>query len=208
MAATLICVLRSGGEYRAEHVQALARQVPGLVCLSDQPIDGVPIIPMLHDWPGWWCKMELFRPDIYGDLFYLDLDTVVLGDIGAMASVGQTVMLDDFYWPGQAASGVMYLTEQDRATVWQEWVKCPEQHMTACGRLGDQKFIGDCLPHARRWQHLFPRQVISYKVHVCTRQQAPRGIGTGLLPADANVVCFHGQPRPWGVRHDWVPRYD
>lgn len=202
-----ICVLRSGGEYRPEHVRALAQRIPKLVCLSDVPIPGVQTVTMLHDWPGWWCKMELFRPDIYGDLFYLDLDTVVVGDIERLASAGQTTMLSDFYFPERPASGLMYLSAADREIVWQEWIKDPAGHMARCGSLGDQKLIGDCLPHAARWQDDYPGEVISYKVHVCTRQQASRGQGNGQLPGGAKIVCFHGQPRPWGIKADWVPSY-
>nr|WP_145924153.1 hypothetical protein [Halomonas elongata] len=36
--------------------------------------------PLAHGWPGWWSKLELFRPH-GGDLLYLDLDTVVRGDL-------------------------------------------------------------------------------------------------------------------------------
>ncbi|EXF45268.1 hypothetical protein BAY1663_02347 [Pseudomonas sp. BAY1663] len=153
-----ICVLRSGGEYRPEHVRALARRIPKLVCLSDVPIPGVQTITMLHDWQGWWCKMELFRPDIYGDMFYLDLDTVVVGDIERLASAGRTTMLSDFYFPERPASGLMYLSAADRDIVWQEWIKDPAGHMARCGSLGDQKLIGDCLPHAARWQDDYPRR--------------------------------------------------
>ena len=202
-----VCVLRRGGEYRPEHVRALAQKIPKLVCISDVAIPGVQTITMLHDWPGWWCKMELFRPDIYGDLFYLDLDTVVVGDIERLAAAGRTTMLSDFYFPGRAASGLMYLSAADREAVWHEWIKDPAGHMARCGNLGDQKLIGDCLPNAARWQDEFPGDVISYKVHVCSRLQSSRGQGDGRLPAGAKLVCFHGQPRPWSIKADWVPSY-
>lgn len=209
MAATVVCVLRSGGEYKPTHVQALARQVDGLVCLSDVPVPGVPTIPLSHDWPGWWSKMCAFNPElIQGDLLLMDLDTVVLGSIDHLVAIGKTTMLSDFYYPERAASGLMYLTEDDRGAVWDRWMTTPERHMASCGSLGDQKFVGDCLPRAARWQDEFPGQIVSYKVHVCTRQQSRRGIGNGSLPEGARVVCFHGQPRPWAVRADWIPDYD
>lgn len=192
---TPICVLRSGGEYGPEHVQWLARQVPGLVCLSDVEVPGVETWPLYYDWPGWWSKMELFRPDIRGDLLYLDLDTVVLGDL-AQFNVGVTTVLADFTKPGTIGSGFMYLVEMDRPPVWAAWVQDSERHMRECvtqERWGDQGFLQGVLV-AQRWQDVLPGRVVSYKAHC-----------HGGVPSGAKVVCFHGKPRPWEVSASWVP---
>lgn len=194
---TRVCVLRSGGEYNADHVRWLASQVPGLVCLSDVDVAGVPTIPLQHDWPGWWSKLELFSNVIDGDLFYIDLDTVVLGDLGEFEAVGQTTMLSDFYWPERPASGLMYIAERDKAAVWSRWLESPDKHMArkpGRGDIGDQGFLAQVLEPAR-WQDLLPGRVVSYKAHC--RQQVPAG---------ADIVCFHGKPRPWGVNLPWVPK--
>lgn len=193
---TRICVLRSGGEYKACHVQWLARQVPGLVCLSDVPVPGVDTLPLRHQWPGWWSKMELFSPELDGDLLFLDLDTVVLGDLAPLEAVTRSTMLADFYHPQRPASGLMYIEEADKDRVWREWMRAPATHMMRCrtpARWGDQGFLRGVLP-ALRWQDVLPGAVISYKVH-CRRG----------VPPGARVVCFHGQPRPWAVRHNWIP---
>ena len=195
-AVSRICVLRSGGEYGPAHVQWLARQVPGLRCLSDVPVPGVDTLPLQYGWPGWWSKLELFRPDLAGDLLYLDLDTVVTGDLNPLEQVGTTTVLSDFYKPRLPASGLMFLAEADRAMVWQEWLRDPAGHMRRCRtreHWGDQGFLRDVLP-AQRWQDVLPGAVVSYKVHC---QQT--------LPPAAQVVCFHGKPRPWSVRHNWIP---
>lgn len=190
-----VCVLRSGGEYGPEHVQWLARQVPGLVCLSDVSVAGVPTVALRHGWPGWWSKLELFSDAIPGDLLYLDLDTVVIGDLSGF-EVGQTTMLSDFYWPERPASGLMYISEQDKAAVWDGWIADPAGHMAkqrGRGGIGDQGFIAECLSPAR-WQDLLPGKVVSYKAHC--RNGVPEG---------AEVVCFHGKPRPWHCGESWVP---
>lgn len=203
MSATRVCVLRSGGEYRPEHARRLARMVPGLVCLSDMEVRGVPTIRLRHDWPGWWAKMELFRPDIDGDLFYLDLDTTIAGKIDDLATVGRTTMLSDFYWPDRPASGVMYLTEDDRRKVWGRWMISPAANMARYRRDGDQGFIGSVLPDARRWQGDFPGRIVSYKADIAARGMPgfhdKRSKGNGTVPAGASVICFHGRPRPWDV---------
>ncbi|EPX3281717.1 hypothetical protein ACWY25_004862, partial [Escherichia coli] len=83
-------VLRSGGDYNASDVQWLVNQLPKdyeIICLTDLKclhVPGVKVIPLINQWQkcrGWWAKIELFRPDITDDLFYLDLDTVIAGDI-------------------------------------------------------------------------------------------------------------------------------
>lgn len=189
-----------GGEYRPRHVRALRDQVrehlPGaeFFCLSDTPVVDVTTVPLEHNWPGWWSKMELFRPDVKGDLLYLDLDTVVLTDITEMAEVGKLTMLRDFYRDGTRReeglqSSFMYLPEEDRAEVWDAFARNPARAMIENVRGGDQSFLERFyMDRAERWQDLFPRSVVSYKVHC--RKGVPEG---------AKMICFHGRPRPWAV---------
>lgn len=195
---TPICVLRSGGEFTPAHVQWLARQVPGLTCLSDVEVPGVATLPLYYDWPGWWAKMELFRPDMRGDLLYLDLDTVVLGDLSVL-DVGATTVLRDFTRPHLMGSGLMYLVEMDRPLVWAKFVQDPGKHIAECvtqERWGDQGFLQGVLV-AQRWQDALPGRVVSYKEHCISR-----------VPSGARVVCFHGKPRPWEVKKAWIPPID
>ncbi len=81
-------IFRSGGDYNASDVQWLVNQLPkAMKLLPDRPeafMYGVKVVPLINQWQkcrGWWAKIELFRPDITDDLFYLDLDTVIAGDI-------------------------------------------------------------------------------------------------------------------------------
>jgi hypothetical protein len=187
---TPVTVLRSGGEYKPEHVQRLASQVPGLVCLSDVDIPGVPTVKLQHNWPRWWAKMELFGPAFDTDILHIDLDTTVLGDIKPFMKVGKTTLLDDFYYPGTLASGFMYIHHDDKAKVWKEFIKDPAGIMakyTQPPLIGDQGFLNSVLK-AQIWQEVFPKAVVSYKVH-CQES----------IPPTASIVCFHGKPRPWDV---------
>lgn len=196
MAVTRICVLRRGAEFGPRNVQWLAKQIPGLVCLSDVAIPGVETISLQYNWPGWWAKLELFRPDIDGDLLYFDLDTVITGALEDLDGVGKTTMLSDFYRRELPASGLMYIAQADKAAVWAEFTCNPQQHIDRCTTRdcwGDQGFLRGVLSPLR-WQHVLPGKVVSYKAHC----------GNGL-PSETAVVCFHGQPRPWAVNEDWVP---
>lgn len=187
------CVLRSGGDFRPEHVQWLAKQVPGLVCLSDMPVPGVETIPLRTDWPKWWAKIEMFGPSLSGDVLMIDLDTVVL-KLPTMPD--RTTVLRDFYHPGLIGSGFMFVTAADRARVWEAFNANPAGIMAACNkwpRWGDQGFLMDHLAGSQRWQDV--ARVYSFKAHC-----------SGGLPADAEVVCFHGKPRPWESAAKWIPR--
>jgi hypothetical protein len=92
---TVVTVLKTGAwkhqqiqtDYGPAHVQWIQQQVdrwapPGtrFVCLSNQSIPGVEVLPLEQDWPGWWSKMELFRLEL-GPVLYLDLDTVIVGSL-------------------------------------------------------------------------------------------------------------------------------
>jgi hypothetical protein len=205
---TVMCVLRSGGDYHPWHVAWLhsqvARHLPGarFVCLSDIPVT-CERLSLLHDWPGWWSKMEIYRPDIEGDILYFDLDVAVIGDLTPIASAGSTTLLSDGGHPDFIAkntinSSVMFLSASDRARVWKSWIADPAAHMARCGAQGDQMLIGEVLHASLRWQDVLPGAMLSYKIDV-----RPHG---GVPPAECRVVYFHGRPRPWRVEVDWLPR--
>lgn len=188
---TILCVLRAGKDFRPSHVRWLARQVPGLVCLSDQPVPGVETIAMRTRWPGWWSKMGAFDTSlISGDVLLIDLDTVVF-ELPEMPR--ETTVLNDFYRPALMGSGFMFLKEADRARCWAEFTKSPKLHMALCTtreRWGDQGFLNPLIGKSARWGD----EVRSFKVHC--RSGVPRG---------TKVVAFHGQPRPWACGAAWVP---
>lgn len=184
---TPVCVLRSGGDFRPEHVTRLAGMVPGLVCLSDVPIPDVPAKMLHRPWPKWWSKLCAFDPSIIaGDVLLIDLDTLVIR-VPAMPTA--TTVLSDFYRPHLMGSGFMFLTEADRARCWQEFERDPEGHMRRCTTReawGDQGFLNPIIGGSQRWGE----NVVSWKVH------CQNGI-----PPSADVVCWHGQPRPWDCGH-------
>lgn len=193
----VFCVLRSGGDYGPEHVIRLQRQVLAhlpdaeFFCLSDIRIDGVSTMPLKFDWPGWWAKMELFRPSIKGSLLFFDLDTSIVGGLADIADVDRLAIMRDVYRPAGLQSSMMFLTEAARERVWLEWINRPQHWMTIYRRGGDQAFLERFwLERAARWQDALPGQVVSYK--------ADR-IGERGIPDDARVVIFHGKPRPWQV---------
>jgi len=191
----VLSVLRSGGDYRPEHVRRLRDQVaaflPGaaFLCLSDAPIEGVETEPLRHDWPGWWAKMEIFAPWREGDALYLDLDSSIVGDLKPLAKIGGLTIMRDVYRPAGLQSAAIYLPAEERAEVWDLFAEDPQRWIGVHARGGDQAFLERLwLRRARRWQDELPGHVVSFKADV---------LPSGRIPAGARLVVFHGKPRPW-----------
>jgi hypothetical protein len=181
-------VLRSGGDYDCEYVRRLAdgvaKHLPSarFVCFSDVPVP-CDRIPLLHKWPGWWAKMELFR--LRGPVLYFDLDTVITGDLTDIAAQahGGLVLLSDFFQPNLGQSGVM-AWGGDKSRIYEGFAANADEIMERF--RGDGEYIRAMVPEALRWQDLVPGQVVSRKV-------------AGTRGHSERVVCFHGQPRPRDV---------
>lgn len=182
---TNICVLITGGEYNESHVYRLAEQVPDLVCLSNVKIKGIETIKLDYNWPTWWSKLELFRPDIQDDLMYFDLDTLVLR---MPATPSFTTVLTDFGDKNVIATGLMFIKHEDKEPIWQNFIKDPEFSIRQHTKwpVGDGGFINRFYNQCQRWQDI--AKVYSWKYHCANG-----------IPGDAEVVCFHGRPRPWDV---------
>jgi len=209
---TVACVLRTGTwrvfgrsvTYTPKHVQWLQRQAqqyaPGspFVCLSNIDVPGVDVIPLEHDWLGWWPKIELFRLDI-GPVLYLDLDVVITGrlddlmnyphDFSATHSAGKSL--------ASLNSSVMFWSGP-RPDIYDPFIADPERWMRDCMNKkcwGDQDFIRR---HVTRWdclETLFPGAVASFK----------GDLNRGNPKPETRIVSFHGKPKPWDVKKGWVP---
>lgn len=207
---TVACVMRSGGDFSTEWVERLEkscfkniREAHRFVCLTDIA-DHLPLSlvidyqPLQHSWPGWWAKIELFRPGLFlaGEpILYFDLDTVVARNIEHLQGAidCDLILLRDFYRLQQGwGTGVMGWTAGAFAQIYETFRHDPKTFM---GRYrSDQDFIKMLLPPSwvRFWQDEFPEHLVSYKIH-CERG----------LPGNAHVICFHGKPRPHEVG-GWV----
>lgn len=196
--AYVTCVLRSGGEYTAEHVHRLRKQVMDhgaseLVCLSDQSIDGIHTLPLTHGWPSWWSKMELFRPDLdwLGKIVYMDLDTTVVGDLTRLLEFDRLAVMRDVYRRTGLQSSIMVIPDNERDMVWQRWICDPEANMIGHDSGGDQSFLETIwLSKAVRLQDWLPGILVSYKAD----QVAEQG-----FTDKTSIIVHHGKPRPWEV---------
>ena len=189
---TVACVLRSGGEYGPKDVNRLrdgvAEYLPGarFVCLVDMALLNVEYAYLHHDWPGWWAKIELFRPGLFsGRVLYIDLDTAVVGPLHDIAAVDAPfVALADFNEPRRLQSSVLAWDAGVGEAIYRDFVPQADAIM-ATPSWSDQHWMDAVLRGKyARWQDVVPGQVVSWKRHC--RDGVPNG---------ARLVCFHGRPK-------------
>lgn len=203
---TVCCVLKSGPEYRVEHVLALRDGVrrhlkmPHVVyCFTDysETIEGVTRIPLQHGWPGWFSKIEMFS-GIIGPhpVFYADLDTVIVGPLDDIVLGHRFTVLRNFWRNDRIGSGLM-AWDTDLSSIYLKFAQNAERFMkeyTTPDKWGDQQFIFDNTPvQPDRWQLKFPGRVLSYKRDILR-------LHGGKVPSTASVIAFHGRPRPWQTK--------
>ncbi|MEL0551682.1 hypothetical protein ACMYSP_13245 [Klebsiella sp. R390] len=208
----IVTVLRSGGDYNHDHVQWLYKQLPDdieKVCFTDLTIPGVQTIKLTENLPGWWSKIEIFDPQkIDDDIFYIDLDIVVVGDISDILQNTRLTMLSDFFFPQKTKnSAIMRIPHEEKYKVWEAFKRYPELFMSRYQSGGDQEFISKIYPHAAIWQDILPGQIVSYKKHVVSKKKNEHATGNGSVPPGTRIVCFHGKPRPWDCGEVWVPPF-
>lgn len=193
---TFATVLRSGGLYGIEYVDALrvglslwAPKTSRFVVLTDVAQVGPFAIPLELELPGWWAKLELFRPGVFdGPVVYLDLDTLPVGSLAELAELaasGFRGALRDFYQPTRMiGSGVLVWTpDAETEAFYHRAIEGLEPR----GRA-DYVFrvlFGD----SGRLQDELPGQIVSLKP-----RQGPDPKRVGPPPA-ARLVCGHGRPR-------------
>ncbi len=212
VSVTVACVLKTGGDFKAEHVRLLQIQVQEhlkaphrFLCLTDDP--GVTFCdtePLTQGWDGWWSKIELFRTGVVdhkGLTLYFDLDTVITGDLSPLAEYPHDFsMLARFRDDSRCASGVMAWRGLHRY-VYDTFRRRPHRFMREYDepKQQDQAYIEDQVLAKFQFRPDIIQNIVkvqSYKNH----------IGPGNTPAeDTAVVCFHGQPRPWDVSEPWIP---
>lgn len=181
------CVLKTGGAYGPRHVaqlrEGIRRHSPRarFVCLTDAPdsVEADEIIPLQHNWPGWWAKIELFRHVKHA--LYLDLGTVVLAPVEEWERDRLTLTTD---FLGYGAQSCMMWVGDDW-DVYDGFCEAPIRFMrqfSPCNGMpwGDQGFVASTKDVAL---YADPG-LLSWKVHC--RDGVPEG---------AKMVFFHGLPR-------------
>lgn len=201
----IVCVLKQEAQseknkitYNKEWVEKLKNSIERnykrpykFFCLSNIDV-GKGTIPLRHNWPGWWSKIELFRPDLFkGPVLYLDLDIIIYSNFERLVS-----SLDDhkFYMlEGQSKKGIpnssMMYWSGDHSYIYTEFLNNTNKiknNYRAGRKLGDQGFIFDSLKDVKFMNQLYP-EYFSWK------HQIPKH--TKFLDT-ASFLIFIGKEKP------------
>ncbi len=149
--------------------------------------------PFKRNLPKWWGKYEIYESDLKGPAIITDLDVVFVKPLVILPEHEHLDLMIRDPWrdgirsPERLCGGFMYVQEATRKELFAAW----NETMTG----DDQPLLTAVLGDRLRFQDEYLDHVVSYKVQVKA---------LGLQP-DNCVVYFHGQPRPWDVKADWIP---
>jgi len=211
---TIILVLRSGGKFEFRDLELLSSHINNkfpdikVICLFDLinkecQLNGVHLIPIKHQWEGWWSKLNLFSPELekYRPFLYLDLDTAVVGDLEqvfpSIELSEKFIALEDFYQKGKLASGLLWVPKNSKEVqrIWKYALKKTNESK----RQRMDKFLREISS-----QDLFFQD---YTDSIYTFKPKFNGF-LKELPENASIICFHGKPGINDVSDiDWLNKY-
>jgi len=194
--------------YYPEYVYAIQKQIEKhyphphrFICLTDFEGMKCETIPLIHNLPGWWSKMELFR--IPGENFiYFDLDTFIVSDITEVVEYPHTMsalsQVDSETVAGRKkevklASGVM-AWNGNHSDIYHKFMEDPSGNMEKYKKEGDQIFIQESIHDFKPIQEI-TSGIINYKFELRDKEN---------LPKDAKIIYFHAQHKPWRLNHKWL----
>lgn len=201
-------VLKTGGEtFNYKYVNALAGNIKKhltvphkIVCLTDD-VSGIDrslvdaIKPLRHNLPKWWSKIELFNSENFDTnrVLYLDLDTVIVDNIDNIASLDcNFIGIRDFFHMFTLQTGIMMWKNGSYDKLYTSFISDSDKLMRSMH--GDHEWIGQNVTEYEFMQDIFPNQILSYKKHNFAN----------AVPTNAKICCFHGNPRPHTVNHQFV----
>jgi hypothetical protein len=214
MTDLIVACVRTGTKYSIDYVVKLRNMVNRhlhqpyrMVCLTDQPdrCGGVHFIDISAiGLNGWWAKMLLFEPQWRGlaKVIYLDLDTVLIRDIGALAAVpGELAICENFTrlltnpdYPCKYNSSVMVIGGGMGQFIWFAFNQNGAELMKQYDRHGDQRCIEYLYPAATLLQNVLP------KGFFCNYRQL-----TSHVPkSPAAIINFGGNNKPDNCPIPWL----
>jgi alpha-N-acetylglucosamine transferase len=171
------------------------------VCLSNMFSSRYDILPLENNWPGWWSKLELFKPGLFTDrVLYLDLDVLILKDLTSMAILPSHFMIAK----GRATHGLhinrgqgLEVRRYQGSVMMFDPGQADDLYIQFDPKFdmkkyhSDQDYIGDLFPTL----DLFPHQWIR-KLEECP---------DGIPPKEAKIVlCIPDKNDVAAEKHKWV----
>lgn len=205
---TVACVWW-GDQYGIEYVAKLKNMVArnltiphDFVCIT--PHEEVPhgVIKMKPPTmaEGWWQKVGLFSPNLFGPsqrILYLDLDVIVINSLDELASSNDMFCMIENFGPnkGHAAhnSSVML------------WFPTPATHNIFTQFSPDvmRELHGD---QCWIWRVMGDDIIRDFHRHQCVSYKYEKHPQWRHRTNDTSVVVFHGKPKPHEIKND--PLYE
>jgi hypothetical protein len=228
------CVIHSTGyswEYVDKLYNMLSRSISRGIRMHvytehDREVPSHMIKHVLEEWPdvagpkkSWWHKMQLFNPAHHsGPLLYLDLDTVIVGNLDWVESLSTKYFwaIKDFRYLWKPAnqginSSMMWWDTSKFSWVWNSF-KTRDLYQVRRTYQGDQDLISVLVDHRSRrffeqdritswrWQALDGGMDFKSRKH--------RAPGTGTkFGGKTSVLVFHGHPKPDLINDPVIKQY-
>lgn len=209
----IVACVRTGAKYSTDYVLRLeagvARHMPRpyrFVCLTDRPDDFVGVRTAdisATGLKGWWGKMALFDfAARQGErIVYLDLDTVIVGDLSPLADLDVefgicgnfTRASGNTKYPCRYGSCVMTIGPAAGDSIWTGFRKAQGRLMAEAGTYGDQHAIERLAPSATLLQDVLPPGFfLGYRDLAEAR------------PDGCSLVIFAGNAKPHNCDEKWI----
>jgi hypothetical protein len=215
---TITTVLKTGKYYDHTWVDKMKRSLDRhmSVPFNFLPLsDGehmFPVHPFIQDNPGYWNKVELFRPGLYNTpTLFIDADNVIIGNLSPMIQALQGhkfVMYKSRTTrthPNPTPSSCVMYWEEDMSYMWNIWNSKPSiewqekyRKNDSTGRKGDQGFIREHAKDLELIHDIYPKAYDTIKF-----VQSPQPDMTGV-----SMLVFAGNIKPhncsWKiVKEEW-----
>ena len=207
----ILTVFKTGGIYEEYHVLKIKNMLEKYVnipyefiCLTDIESTKYKTMKLSENAKSWFSKLELFQ--INGPCFYIDLDTIICGNIdkilrNCLESKSSLITLNDpVLRKDYIGSGIMFW-RADLNTVFEEFKNNTEKYLdpkTVWGNkqalqpFGDQNVLRHILKQYDINYSFFQEQcqsIVSFKINIDHGRKFDRN--------KHKIVYFHGKPRPW-----------
>ena len=198
---TVACV-KHGTKYGPDYVNRLyamvRRHLPGnwrFVCFTEDPaglrseVDVIDISGIRIR--GWWTKLVLFDPRsqiVDQTVFYLDLDTVVVGDLGFIEGLKVGFHILEHPDAPSFNSSVMLFDRTFAAPVFERFTKSDLDRLT-----GDQDWLEECMPGIDTFQREPVRIYKSFEPDLDSAGLAQTGAKIVTFPTAPNCFPRNGQ---------------
>jgi hypothetical protein len=215
MTDRVVICMKWGKLYSPEYVNVLASAVRThlagpyrFICLTE---DAAGLAPGIETYPipdigltqanwyhGAWPKVAVLDHDLYGlrgRALFIDLDSVILGDLGAFFEIpGPLVAIDNGAWTGEPPRlmSSVFAFDLGRLGHVVDTLRTDRDAITARHRI-EQVYLQAAIPDAAFWPSGW---VISFKRHLRRPLLVDRFLAPRQPPADARFIAFHGRPRP------------